>query len=194
MALPLRRRPATCTPAGCTPTYIGKDADGNNVTQNLFFAGSGGDAVNLLGQIMEKGPVGVGTFFAGKFAPFTRLGMHILTGKNGMGRDIAAPDLSLPAKIGRYLALIVADLSPLPLSIRNAYNAFFEDQASPTVKLRDFGLGMTGPQVQHATPFGYHRNAEGELVETPQRDKPTNPLLKQIMTGRAHPTRREMDQ
>ena len=75
--------------------YQGKDKNGEDVYQNVVFRGSGGDLISLGTKMQDHGLlVGVEVFAGSKAAPFTKTGIHVLTGRNDFGQDIAPKGFS----------------------------------------------------------------------------------------------------
>ena len=174
-----------------TSVYLGEDKDGNDVTQQVAFGGNASDAINLLGQVMEKGPAGVGTFTAGKAAPFTRLALHLATGRDGRGRLIADPRLDDAPKLGRYLGLIAADLTPIPLSIRSGAGSMFDalsEDGGAQLGSERF-LNLAGPQATHVAPFGMKMTDKGLRADRTV-DKEKASAWEQMLKNRPFPSRR----
>lgn len=134
--------------------YQGKDPEGKDVYQNVFFRGSVGDAVNLTGKMEQhardgyekEGPagilagllVGAGVFVAGKAAPVTKLGLHVLTGRDDFGRDETPQGLA-------------GDVLPIPIIAKNVAQTTTGD-GSDKYLWSERMLSLFGPQAQHFQP------------------------------------------
>jgi hypothetical protein len=139
--------------------YEGDDEDGKAVYQNLMFRGSIGDAVNLGTKIETHSSegydkngllgafagilVGAGVFAGGKAAPFTKLGIHLLTGRDDFGRDVTPQGLA-------------ADTLPIPIAGRSAQRSMFSDDASKYLWSERI-LSLFGSPAQHVEPDGMRR-------------------------------------
>jgi hypothetical protein len=139
--------------------YEGDDEDGKAVYQNVVFRGSIGDAVNLGTKIETHSSegydkngllgafagilVGAGVFAGGKAAPFTKLGIHLLTGRDDFGRDVTPQGLA-------------ADTLPIPIAGRSAQRSMFSDDASKYLWSERI-LSLFGSPAQHVEPDGMRR-------------------------------------
>ena len=167
--------------------YSGKDKDGNDVYWNMAFRGAAGDLVNLAQKMQEHGLLtGVGEFAGGKAAPFMKAGVHVLTGRNDFGREIAPKGLNPVANTARSVGQAVSDVSPIPISLKSIQHTTFGDEAEKS-DWSERVLSLFGPPPRHMAPEGQKRTAHG-LVSVPQQ--PENSTWQQIVTGREHPATR----
>jgi hypothetical protein len=150
--------------------YMGQDENGEDVYQNLLFRGSAGDAVSFGTKMMEYGIFGgIGAFAQSKSAPVTKLLMHIATRRDDLGREIERPDNSFLANSARGAITTAADLSPVPISLRNLKRQFTDDDASKYLWSEKM-LSLFGSQAQHVAPEGMRMTREG-LEEKPEDDR-----------------------
>jgi len=167
--------------------YSGKDKDGNEVYWNMAFRGAAGDLVNLAQKMQEHGLLtGVGEFAGGKAAPFVKAGVHVLTGRNDFGREIAPKGLNPVANTARSVGQAVSDVSPIPISLKSIQHTTFGDEADKYT-WSERVLSLFGPPPRHMPPEGQKRTAHG-LQAVPQQ--PENSTWQQIITGREHPSTR----
>lgn len=149
--------------------YLGQDKDGRDVYQNVVFRGSLGDAISLGTKIDQYGPAGVGVFVGSKAAPFTKAGIHQLTGRNDFGKEIANPDLSFPAKTIRWAGSLLMDVSPIPIIVRSTTRSIAGDESDSYLWSERF-LTLFGQPAQHKPPEGMRMGPEG-LEEKPYREQ-----------------------
>ena len=72
-----------------TQVYLGKDREGDDLFENLFFAGAPGDVSTLIHNSLKFGfPVGLVRTLAGKFGNLARGTMHVATNVDERGRPI----------------------------------------------------------------------------------------------------------
>ena len=163
--------------------FMGKDKDGREVFQNVFFRGSAGDAVNLYGKWRDHGLFqGSGIFAGSKAAPFTKAAIHVITGRNDLGQEITPPNLSFVANTVRGFGSLLSDVSPIPLVVRSGIKTMAGD-ASDEFLWSERMLDLFGPQAQHVAPEGTRMTKHG-LVYAPPRPKQS--ILQQIVTGKPY--------
>lgn len=163
--------------------YLGKDPDGRDVFQNVFFRGNGGDLVNLGTKMEEHGIlVGTGVFAGSKAAPITKAGVHAITGRDDRGRQIAPKGLGMLANTVRSAGSLIGDVSPVPITVRSGARALSGDP-SDNFLWSERVLSLFGPAASHVAPAGTH---ESHGVLRPNRPREENSLLDQMETGRVY--------
>lgn len=168
--------------------YMGKDKNGEDVHQNLLFRGSSGDLVNLASRMEDHGMlVGAGEFLGGKAAPFTRAGVHLITGQDEFGREIAPKGLNPIANTARAAGKLISDVLPVPIALRSLQRTSFADDADK-YSWSERVLSTFGPPPQHRPPEGMKRSGGG-FAPIPFQSE--NSIWNQILTGRQFPSRRE---
>jgi broad specificity phosphatase PhoE len=139
--------------------YLGRDDDGNEVYQNVVFRGSIGDAVSLGTKLEEHGLLGAGLFVGSKAAPFAKLGMHLVTGRNDFGQQIAPAGRGLVRNTLDTGAAVAADVSPVPLVLRSVQKDTLGDDSDKYLWSERI-LSLFGPLGQHVDPDRGWRNRE----------------------------------
>ncbi len=161
--------------------YQGDDENGEGVYQNVLFRGSVGDLVNLASKMEDHGLlVGAGTFVGSKAAPVTKLGIHAITGRDDMGREIAPKSLSATANTVRAAGTLAGDVSPVPIALRNVQRTMMSYQSDKYLWSERM-LGLFGPQAQHVAPDGMRMTKHG-LV--PAHQRPDRSIWDEITTGK----------
>jgi len=159
--------------------YLGKDKEGKDVYQNVFFRGSAGDLVSLVSRMWKHGwegydesgaggalvglGLGVGDFAGSKASPFGKFGKH-LTGRNDFGRKTTATDLA-------------SDVLPIPIFARTLYDDFVENPED--VEWSERMLSLFSPPAQHVAPAGKHTTHR-----KPAHKKPPNTGWKKMLLGK----------
>ena len=161
--------------------YQGKDKEGRDVFQNIVFRGSAGDAVSLGTKMSERGLAGAGVFVGSKAAPFTKAGIHALTGRDDMGHEIAPKGLGFAVNSVRTVGSFITDVSPIPITIRNVHRTMVGD-GSDEYLWSERVMGLIGPQAQHVAPEGMRMTKHG--LRGFHRQKPAREFWEQVRTGR----------
>jgi len=157
--------------------YGGKDKDGNDVYTNMMFRGAAGDLVHLATLMQEHGLLaGAGTFAGSKAAPFTKAGVHLITGRNDFGKEIAPKGLSPVANTVRSAGQVASDVSPVPITLKSLYHTSASDEADK-YSWTEKAMSLIGPPPQHVAPK--------------EETEPENSIWEQIRTGKANPPRTE---
>ena len=103
-----------------TMVYIGKDKDGKDIFQNVFFKGAPGDLVNLVNNVKDYGAVaGLARLMQGKFAPIPRTALQLTTNRNYLGQEIAPKGEGFWANTMADVNAALQGVSPVPLSFQN---------------------------------------------------------------------------
>lgn len=102
-----------------TQVYLGQDHHGNDIYQNLYFAGAPSDMIGLVKNVQDYGAVqGLSHSVAAKLAPITRTGVQVLSNRNWMGQEIAKKGSGETGDV-RTGAHIASQLLPVPFSATN---------------------------------------------------------------------------
>jgi hypothetical protein len=102
-----------------TQVYLGQDHHGNDVYQNIFFAGAPSDMVGLIKNVQDYGAVeGTAHSIAAKLAPITRTGVQLITNRNWMGQEIAKRGSGVQGDV-RTAMHLATNLTPIPFSLTN---------------------------------------------------------------------------
>jgi hypothetical protein len=166
--------------------YLGKDKNGEDVYQNVVFRGSAGDFINLTNKIGEHGLlVGTGVFIGGKAAPVTKAGIHVLTGRDDLGRPITPQGMNMGIATLRSVGSLAADVSPVPLIMRSTAKTLTGD-GSDNYLWSERALTLFGPPARHTPPAGTHMSGG---VLRPNAEREQESILDQLRTGRVYKKR-----
>lgn len=161
--------------------YHGKDKDDLDVFSNVFFRGSAGDLVNLGNKMAEHGLLqGVGVFAGGKAAPVVKAGIHVLTGRDDLGRQTTPRGLNPVANTVRGVATTASDLTPIPIIARTIGRQATGDH-SDRYTWSERMLSLFGAPAQHVPPPGTRMTKRGLAPAIPKDSRST---WDQIMTGK----------
>ncbi len=168
-----------------TSVYLGKDKQGKDIYQNMFFAGAPNDAINLINNVGDYGAIaGLGLTLQNKASPFVRAGIQFLTNKNYLGQDIV-PRGSGPitgTARGLYAALVSA--SPVPFTVSTLFQMFTDPskQYSP----QEYITALAGTRSRHVIPQGMRQvttgSRKGQIVPATQHEQ--NSFWDQVTTGK----------
>jgi hypothetical protein len=162
--------------------YMGEDPSGREVYQNVFFRGSAGDLVSLGTKMEDHGLfVGTGVFIGGKLAPFTKAVMHVITGRDDLGHEIAPKRLSPAANTVRSGGALVSDVSPVPIVARSAYRQMAGD-GSDQFLWSERILSLFGQPAQHIAPEGERMTKHGLAPARPSKE--AQDMWDEIETGK----------
>ena len=160
--------------------YLGKDSNGDEVYQNVFFRGSIGDAITLATKMQTEGAFGGALdFIGGKAAPVTRSLIH----QGQIMRQAQRNELGGMVNTLRSVGFLTIDNLPVPMTVRNAFSQATDDTGKYLYSERV--LGQLGPQAQHVAPEGTYRDREGVLHLNPVHRQPENSFIRQAVTGKA---------
>jgi hypothetical protein len=179
LSLLLSRKPSK----RLTQVYMGKDKQGREIYQNVFFKGAPGDAVNLVNNIHDYGAVlGLSKTLAGKLAPVWRTGMQLATNQNYLHQTLIPKGMHPLAATARGVLEIGKGVAPTPLSVTNIKDMLVgpghEKYTAPEFLTTTFA----GTPPSHVAPEGM-RWSKGQL-RTKRPDKPRQSVLKEILTGK----------
>jgi hypothetical protein len=161
--------------------YHGRDKDGKDVFQNVFFRGSIGDAISLGTKIEQHSAegyeknglpgaatgilLGTGIFIGTKAAPLTKFGIHALTGRDDLGRD------ETPAGLA-------ADVLPIPITAGQIYRTTVGSDGSDKYMYSERIFSLFGSPAQHVLPSGKHAHHK------PSHKEPPNTGWKKALLGK----------
>jgi len=165
-----------------TQVYAGKDKKGNDVYQNMFFAGAPQDATSTIENVEEYGAVeGLVRTMANKTAPGIHVGMDLAKNEDFMGRPIVQKGMNPIASTVRGAAYAAKGVMPIPYSVQNAKDMLM----GPTSKLYKWwelpSTLIAGSPPRHSPPHGKHMT-KGGLKET--HLKPQRSIWQEIVTGK----------
>jgi broad specificity phosphatase PhoE len=167
-----------------TQVYFGKDKEGQDIYQNVFFKGASGDVINLAHNVSDYGAVeGLARTVSAKSAGLVRMGTQILTNRDYLGHEIVNRNLDPIAGTLRGAAKIVEAGAPIPFTVTNVKDMLIgphaEDYTAPEFLTTFFG----GTPPRHVPPEGFKMTPEGLEEKEPEAER--NSLLDQIRTGKA---------
>src|ERR1043165_1725616 len=166
-----------------TSVYLGKDKNGKDVYQNLFFAGAPGDLVNLLKNIQDYGAIGgFGQTLLGKSNAIIRTGVEAATNKNYLGQDIVPKGSGVVSGTGRSLMNLGGEAGPVPFSITNLAQMFLDPKKQYSEKEYITTL-LGGTRPRHVVPEGMRQvtsgKKKGDIVPaTPRQRNSTLDIIK----------------
>ncbi len=166
-----------------TQVYYGKDKDGADIYQNIFFKGAGGDAVNLVKNIVDYGAVqGLARTLAGKAAPIPRAAMQLYANHDYLGHEIVPKGMNPAAGTVRGAGSLVQSLAPIPFSAMNLYQMLMGPDAGKYSNPEIASTLFAGNPPRHIAPEGTHKTSAGFAKDNPEvRDRS---LWDQIRTGK----------
>ncbi len=169
-----------------TSVYLGKDKQGRDIYQNMYFVGAAGDAVNLLRNMGDYGvPMGAAQELAAKASPLARTGMQVLTNRNYYGQQIIPKGSGPVVGTIRGAGQLAANLGPVPFSVSGPLQMLTDKQGRYTPKEYATTF-LTGARTRHVIPPGMRQvtsgASKGELV--PSSPTAPNSLWQQIITGK----------
>jgi hypothetical protein len=149
-----------------TQVYMGNDSDGKEIYQNVFFKGAPGDAVNLVNNVMNVGPVmGLAKVMSGKMNPLLRTGMQLATNENYLNQKIVPSGSGVlkGAMLGGAAAL--KGIAPVPLSMTNVYD-MLRGPGHETITVPEFfTTALAGTPPKHVYPQNAVSPAEKILMD-----------------------------
>jgi hypothetical protein len=155
--------------------YLGKDKNGKDIYQNLFFSGAPGDMVNLIKNVQDLGPIaGLGQTLLGKLSPILKTGEETVTNKNYLGQDVVPKGSGFVAGAGRSAVNIAESLGPVPFSLTNITQMLMDPKKQYTEKEFVTTL-LGGTRPRHVVPSGMRQvtsgKKKGQLAPQPPRQK-----------------------
>jgi hypothetical protein len=155
-----------------TQVYFGTDADGEDVYQNVFFKGAGGDAVNLVHNMLDYGGVqGLARSLVGKAAPLLRAGLQVVHNQDFLGRTIVPKGMNPVAGTVRAALKTGEALAPVPFTVENLYNMLLGPDAGK----------YSVPEFLTTTVAGYRETSRGLVPENAPENQS---IWDEIQTGK----------
>jgi hypothetical protein len=165
-----------------TQVYMGQDRNGEDIYQNLFFKGAGGDAVNLVHNIWDYGAFeGLARTMAGKAAPIGRTALELASNRNFLGRTLIPKGMKPFASTMRGAFEVGKSLAPTPLTLSNWADMLLGPDAGKYSVPEFFTVPFAGTTPRHVPPEGYKMGKNG-LV--PKSDTPDQSVWDEIVTGK----------
>lgn len=160
--------------------YLGKDDDGRDKFVNLFFAGAPNDAVNLAANVVDYGAgAGVGMSAASKANVLPRLGLHLATNKDFMGRDIVPKGAGAVAGTALSIENAGAEVAPIPFGVKNAAQMLTDPKHDYSAA--EYGAAVLGGvRPRHVFPA----NGKVPITETKWVPEPERNSTLDIMMGK----------
>jgi hypothetical protein len=166
-----------------TMVYMGKDVNGEDIYQNVFFKGAPGDATNLVTNIYDYGLEGIFRTMAGKGSPTVRTGLQLATNKDYLGHEIAPKGMNPLASSVRTAFSAVKSLAPIPLSLTNQVDMLFGPESHKYKWPESLTTMFSGNPPSHVAPPGTHMS--GGILR-PNAEREENSTLDQMETGRVY--------
>ncbi|HXI98623.1 MAG TPA: hypothetical protein VNG73_06730, partial [Gemmatimonadaceae bacterium] len=176
-----------------TNVYLGKDKNGKDVYQNLFFAGAPSDAVTLINNIRDYGAIGgFAQSLLGKSNALIRTGVQVATNRNYLGQTIVPKGSGVVAGTGREIFNIAGESGPVPFSVTNLVQMLRDPNKQYSEKEYITTL-LGGTRPRHVVPDGMRQvtsgKKKGQLV--PQPAKPKNSTLDIIKGAPLYKTKKK---
>jgi broad specificity phosphatase PhoE len=165
-----------------TQVYFGTDADGEDVYQNVFFKGAGGDAVNLVHNMLDYGGVqGLARSLVGKAAPLLRAGLQVVHNQDFLGRTIVPKGMNPVAGTVRAALKTGEALAPVPFTVENLYNMLLGPDAGKYSVPEFLTTTVAGNPPRHVAPEGYRETSRGLVPENAPENQS---IWDEIQTGK----------
>ena len=166
-----------------TQVYFGRDRDGNEIYQNVFFKGAGGDAINLIHNVGDYGAVeGLARSLAGKAAPIPRAALQVATNRDYLGRPMVPQGMNPIAGTVRGAVKTGAALLPVPFTVSNLHDMLLGPEAGKYSVPEFLTTTFSGNPPRHMPPEGMRHGRNGEMVEKPYREP--RGIWDQMVSGR----------
>jgi len=165
-----------------TMVYMGKDPQGREIYQNLFFAGAPSDVVNLVNNVHDYGAVlGLAKSVAGKEAPALRTATNLLMNEDYLGKKIIQPGLSPIASTARGAWEAGKGVMPVPFSVSNLIEMLRGNEQQQFEAKEMLTTLLFGQPPRHLAPEGTRMTKHGLR---PVKHRPEHSVWDQILTGR----------
>jgi hypothetical protein len=149
-----------------TNVYLGKDKTGKDVYQNVFFAGAPSDAINLMNNMHDYGPVsGFAQTLLGKSNAFIRTGIQTATNRNYIGQTIVPKGAGFIAGTGRLGLNAGSQLLPVPFSVTNLVQ-MMTDPTKQFSQKEYVATLLGGARPRHVVPDGQREITSGKKKGT----------------------------
>lgn len=134
-----------------TQVYLGKDAQGKEIYQNMFFRGASADLVNIIHDVQDYGEIdGMAVFMLSKAAPGVREALSSISNRNWLGQQLRNKDMDHVAKLLRSINQLVPGLVT-PFSVQNLYQIMLGDEYKDT-RAKEALAVLLGTRTRHVAP------------------------------------------
>jgi len=169
-----------------TQVYFGKDKEGQDIYQNVFFKGAAGDAINLVHNVYDYGAVeGLARTLQAKSAGLVRTGVQALTNRDYLGHTVVSKDLNPIAATVRGAYKIGESLAPVPFSVANLKNMLIGPHADDYTVPEFLTTFVAGNPPRHEPPPGFRMGEDG-LEEAPEPGEDENSIWRQMLTNKRY--------
>jgi len=170
-----------------TNVRLGKDKNGKDIYQNMFFAGAPSDAINLINNVADYGFIqGFAQSLAAKASPAVRTAIQIESNKNYLGQAVVPKGMGPVAGTARSLYTILVGVSPVPFTVSTFASMLLDPQQQYTPE--EYITALAGTRPRHVIPDGLRQvpsgSRKGQLV--PQAPQTKRSLLDQITSGKIY--------
>lgn len=163
-----------------TQVYMGKDREGKDIYQNIFFKGVSGDVINMVHNVADYGAVqGLARTLAGKAAPLPRAAIQLISNRDYFGHEIAPKGMNPVASTARAATETAKTLAPVPLSLQNAWDMLLGPHAKKYTLPEVLTTPFSGNPPRHVSPNAEARDNRAKL-----------PMWKQFSTGKVYKGKR----
>ena len=136
-----------------TMVYLGKDKEGREVHQNIFFAGAPQDAITLINNVMQYGPIaGAGRSVAGKMSPVLRTSGQLLQNTNYFGEPIVPQGAGPIGATAASVAYAGGQLAPVPFTSSNLAHMLKQPPGREPLPIEYFTTALGGVPARHVNP------------------------------------------
>jgi hypothetical protein len=161
-----------------THAYLGRDAQGRDIWQNVGFRGATSDTINLISNVALYGPFeGPARSLVGKAAPGFRTLFELYMNEDFLHHKIVDPNFTWTANAIRSGEHVAKGVLPIPFSVTNLYDMLKGKPEERATAKEIIGTVLFGQAPRHAAPAGTH-SSKGIL--RPNRVRPEKSLWQQI--------------
>jgi hypothetical protein len=138
-----------------TQVYMGKDKDGNDIYQNIFFKGAPGDLVNLIHNVMDYGAVGgLVVTMKNKLQPVLRTATDLAANQNWMRQEIYPRGGPFLSNTWKAILFGIQGVSPIPFSVSNVKDMLIGPKAEDFTTPEFLTTLFAGTPPRHVRPPG----------------------------------------
>ena len=175
--------------------HYGKDKNGRDIYQNIFFAGAPQDAIMLTKNVMNYGIIeGFAQSIANKASPILRASFHLFTNRNYLGQQEIPKGMGPLAGTMRSLMISGEDMGPLPFSLQSIGQMFMDPKKQ--YSYWEYASSLMGTIPKHVVPEGKRvvpsGKKKGELA--PAKERTELPFFQQVLTGKRYKPAGKTDQ
>lgn len=169
-----------------TMVYMGRDSNGEEIYQNMFFKGAPGDVANLVTNVRDYGLQGVARTVGGKGSPTVRTVLQLIGNRDYLGHEIAPKGMDQAASWARTGWAAGKSLLPVPLSLTNQVDMLFGPESHKYKWPERLTTMFSGNPPSHVPPAGTHMS--GGILR-PNAEREENSALDQATTGQVYKKR-----